>query len=192
MKILIKPSEIIERCVWDRYYKYCLNRKSEGKKHDIKKIIEEDIEFEISEEDALLSHILKCVETDDLIHRCNQYIKESIQLKSVEREKKTNTIDIEDNADSEDGSTSTKKKYFYMIKKKNYIDLINTFKDKFPIEWQPKPQYKNALHDVLEYIEYLLEETEKLEIYQDTDKYGTHDMLYINHITKTLKIYNNK
>ena len=79
-----------------------------------------------------------------------------------------------------------------IIEKKAKKHLINAFKDKFPSEWQPKPQYKKALVDVLEYIDYLLEETDNLEIYQDTDKYGTHDMLYINHITKTLKIYNNK
>ena len=201
MKILIKPSDIIERTLWDTYEKYCLLTKTNISKDDITKIIDENIEFEIQEEDAFVIGLLKCLETPDLSHRLNQHINELISTRSVEIEKKKTkntideTVDVEisndlDDSEESDEYTTVKKKYFYMIKKKILVEYIKKFKNKFPSAWKPSILYEKSLYDVLEYITYLSEQIEKLEVYTHTDNNGTHEMLYCNHIKKMLKFYN--
>ncbi len=191
MKILIKPSDIIERTLWDTYERYCLLTKPNITKDDIIKIIDENIEFELQEEDAFVVGLLKCLETEDLSHRLNQHIMDLISTRSVEIEKKK-VKNIEDDIEEEtsDEYTTVKKKYFYMIKKKIYIEFLKKFKNKFPATWKPSPAYAHSLKDVLEYINQLSEQLEKLEVYMHTDNNGTHEMLYCNHIKKTLKFYN--
>ena len=185
MKIYITPYDIIERALWDDYVRYCLSDNTSD--DDIKRIITENKEFEISEHDALMIKLLKCIETNDLKHRFNQYILDLLASRSTEIEKKiVNDVEISE----DDEETTNKKKYFYMIKKKLIIEGIKKFKNKFPPEWKPDLVYQNALNILNEYMTYLSNEVETLEIYNYTDKHGTYEMLYCNHIKKALNLYN--
>lgn len=81
MKIIIKPSDIIERCLWDKYYRFCL--KNNYNKEEVKKIVAENKEFEISEKDAFVIGLLNCIYTPDLIYKLNQLLKSDLENKST-------------------------------------------------------------------------------------------------------------
>jgi hypothetical protein len=78
MRILVKPSDLVKRCIWDYYVYYIL-----GSEKEAQRLLELDEEFEISERDALISGLLKVVETDNLIHRFNDYMVHFLTTKSV-------------------------------------------------------------------------------------------------------------
>lgn len=160
MKITISPSDIIERCLWDDFEYYVLS-----KDVDKKELIKNNEDFEINENDALVIGLLKCVETNNLSHRLNQHIQYFISNRAFTIEKK------------------------YYIKKKLLFGMIENFRKKFPKEWTPGPMYKQSLEDVLAYIEYLLEALDKLKITENTDNFGTHDLVEINHVKKMLKYH---
>lgn len=161
MKIIIKPQDIIERALWDDYKYYVLD-----KGVDIQKFIDENVEFEISETDALVIGLLKCIETDNLVHRCNQYIEHLVSVRC------------------------TKFNGSYYLKKKILVGKLKKYGDKFPDEWKPRPQYKKALVDVKNYIEELLDGVEELSFIENTDNFGTHELIRTNHIKKILNFHN--
>lgn len=158
MKITISPHDIIKRCLWDDFEYYVLS-----KDVNVDEFIEKNEEFEISENDALVCGLLKCVETNNLSHRLNQHIQHFISNRAF-------TID---------------KKYY--IKKKILGDMIIKFKKKFPDAWEPSPMYKDKLSEVLVYIDELIESLDGLKITETTDNFGTHENVEINHVKKILK-----
>jgi len=158
MKITIYPKDVIQRCLWDDFEYYVLS-----KDVNIEEFITNNEEFEIHEHDALVIGLLKCVETNNLSHRLNQHIQHFISNRAFTLEKK------------------------YYIKKNLLGNMIERFKKKFPKEWEPGAEYKNSLKKVLEYIEYLLEKLDKLKITENTDNFGTHELVEINHVKKMLK-----
>lgn len=162
MEIYITPHEIIERALWDDYQYFIL---SKDKKADIEKIIEENEKFQISETDALVIGLLKCIETDNLVHRCNQYIENLMSVRSMKRD---NTI---------------------YLKKKILVDSLHKFKKKFPDTWKPRPHYAHSLESLNKYIDNLLEKVETLKMVEITDKYGTHELIRIIHIKKILDFH---
>jgi hypothetical protein len=81
MKILISPEDIIKRGCWDSYVYYIV-----GSDKDAQEILKENKEFEISERDALIIGLLKVLETENLIHRFNNYIYELLVNKSSKHE----------------------------------------------------------------------------------------------------------
>lgn len=165
MKIILRPTEIIERALFDKYQKFCLKKET-----DIEKLINENQEFEIKEEDALVIGLLKVLETDNLVHRCNIYIQEFLATKSVEFEENN--------------------KYYYFINKKNLCDVLLNFRKKFPSEWKPSLNYKKALEEVNVYIENLIKKIENLNFITNTDKLGRqNDYVFCNHVKKLLNIY---
>ena len=66
MKITICASELIKRCLWDNYVYYIV-----GSEKEAEKILKEELQFEISERDALVIGLLKIIETKNLIHKFN-------------------------------------------------------------------------------------------------------------------------
>jgi len=109
MKIMITPHDIIERALWDDYQYYVL-----GNDANVEKIIKENKEFEISEKDALVIGLTRCIETDNLVHRCNQFIEHLVAVRS------------------------TKYKDNFYLKKKILIDSLTKFDKKFPPTWETK------------------------------------------------------
>jgi hypothetical protein len=160
MKIIITPQDIIERCLWDDFEYYILSKDVE-----IEEFINGNEEFEIKENDALVIGLLKCVETNNLCHRLNQHIQHFVSNRAFTIEKK------------------------YYVKKKLLVGTIQSFNKKFPSCWEPRPSYKGALEDVLEYIDKLLEAVEELRITETTDNFGTHELVEVNHIKKILEYH---
>ncbi len=161
MKILTYPNEIVERGLYDKYEYYVLSKEIDRKKH-----LEENIEFEISEKDALVIGLLKCVETDNLIHKFNDYIDNFMANKSSR---------IEDT---------------YKVKKKILIQSTIDFKLKFPDYWQPKPNYAAAKIDLFVYIDEMIIKFENLPTEEIKEKTGTFEYVNCNSIKKTLKYHN--
>lgn len=79
MKIIIKPSDLIKRFIWDKYKHFCLY---ELNAVEITEIIENDKEFEISENDAFVIGLTNVIYTDEVIYKFKQYIKEILENKS--------------------------------------------------------------------------------------------------------------
>ena len=69
MTINIKPSDIVKRGLWDTYVYYVV-----GSEKDAEQLLLKDEEFILSERDAIVIGLLKVMETDNLIHRFNDYI----------------------------------------------------------------------------------------------------------------------
>ena len=77
MKISVTPEDLVRRCLWDHYVYYIV-----GSDKEAEKILKENVEFEVSEREALVIGLLKVIETDNLIHKYNTYIEKFLyQLK---------------------------------------------------------------------------------------------------------------
>lgn len=161
MKITITPHEIIERALWDDYQYYVLDNDV-----DVDAIIKENEEFEITEKEALVIGLTKCIETDNLVHRCNQHVEHLVAVRSTK---------YQDN--------------FY-LKKKILVDSLTKFDKKFPASWKPRPDYTPALKDVRKYVKQLLKKIDKLAFVEMKDNFGTHELIRTNHIKKILNYHN--
>lgn len=161
MTIKIFPSDIIERCVWDSYEYYVLDKSIDVQKH-----IEENEEFEISEKDALVIGILKCVETDNLVHRFNQYLEHYMNNRSYK------VSDI------------------FKVRKRGLMIHITDFNKKFPKYWKPNALYQKGLTDVLTYAESIYKTIDELPVEKVTEKNITHEYINCNAIKKILTYHN--
>jgi len=158
MKILIHPEDIVKRCVWDHYVYYIV-----GSEKEAEKILKENKELEISERDALVIGLLKVIETDNLIHKFNTYVMEFLTNKSI------------------------KEKDLLLVRKKTFDYAVDKFVDKFPDYWEPSLLYTKALKDLVEYIDIIKLEIEKLEIHKIVDKNVTYEFYGANNVKKLLK-----
>lgn len=79
MQILITPEDIIRRCLWSDYKRFCLKGKTE---EELNKIIEENQPVALKEEDAYVIGLLKIVETPNLVHRLKEHIDEVLKIRS--------------------------------------------------------------------------------------------------------------
>lgn len=163
MKIFITPDDIIKRGLWDRYAKYVLT-----KDVDVDTFIKENKEFEIHEDDALVIGIIKVVETDNLCHRFNEWIKEFLITHKMVMDK-TDTL---------------------VVKKKNFIAHVDKFPKKFPKEWTPDAHWRSRLDLALEYYNRFRPKIDDLETAIFTDTTGTHELIKINQIKKILEFKN--
>ncbi|MFA5585508.1 MAG: hypothetical protein WDA02_03065 [Saccharofermentanales bacterium] len=137
MQIIITPNDIIQRCLWDKYKKFCLGDKSDD---DIKIIVNENNPMTISEDDAYAIGLLKIIETDNLIHRFNENVLDILQIKS-------NVIKDE------------------LYINKNVINRdIGNYLEKFPEYYKPPFNYIQSLSDLKKYIKEIEEKIENLEI----------------------------
>lgn len=139
MKILIKPEDIVKRCLWDNYVYYIL-----GSNKEAEKVLLENKEIEINEKDAFVIGLLKVMETENLIHRFNMYIAEFITNKS--------TVE-KINGDS-----------LILLKKKAFDSMIDKYLDKFPDYWTPNNMYSHNLKDLVKHIGEFKEELETLDV----------------------------
>lgn len=160
MKITLCAEDLIRRCVWDNYVYYVV-----GSDKEAEKILKENREMEISERDALIIGLLKVIETDNLIHKFNTYVVEILTNKSIHSPQK-------------DG---------LLIRKKTFDTAVDKFLDKFPDYWDPTINWTNALKDLVECINDLKDELEKLEIHKIVDKNVTYEFYNSNNIKKLLK-----
>jgi len=158
MKINILPTDIIKMCLWDSYVYYVV-----GSEKEAEKILKENVEIEMSEKDALVIGLLKVIETDNLIHKFNNYIVEFLTNKSV------------------------KEKDVLLARKKAFDLAVDKFVDKFPDYWTPSLPYRKALDDLVVYVDAIKLKIEKLEIHTIIDKNISYELYNSNNIKKLLK-----
>jgi len=161
MNILVSPSDIIKRTLWSNYKKFVLYDKNE---EEIKKLVEEDSPSVISEHDAYVIGLLKCVETDNLIHRFNQQVNEILQLKSIQVDE------------------------LLLVNKNAILKEIVQFKNRFPIYANLPSNYKKGIEDLNEYLERVKTNTEKLEVRVVKNKDKSYDAINSKHFRKLLDL----
>jgi len=161
MKIILSCEDIVRRCLWDTFTYYII-----GSEKEAEKLLSENKEFEISERDAVVIGLLKVMETDNLIHRFNDYLIHFLSVRSI------------------------KDKDVFLIKKKTVETAIEKFLDKFPNYWKPDIVYKQSLQDLIEYIQELQNKTTKLEILKLTIQNVNYEFYNTNSVKKLLKFNN--
>lgn len=162
MKILIKPDDIVKRCLWDRYVYYIL-----GSTKEAEKVLLENKEIEISEKDAFVIGLLKVMETENLIHRFNMDVAEYITNKST--------------IEKIDGDN------LVLIRKNGFDLMVEKYLDKFPDYWKASNMYKVNLNELVDYISEFksnlnLLDTELIEVQNFKNEY-----YYIKDIKKMLR-----
>lgn len=161
MRILITPEDIVKRCLWDTYVYYIL-----GSEKGAQALLLENKELELSERDAIVIGLLKVMETDNLIHRFNDYLIHFLTVRSM------------------------KEKDEILVKKKSLETAIEKFLDKFPDYWTPSTGWSNSLKDLVEYINQLREKIEKLEIIKMTIQNINYEFYTSNSVKKLLNFNN--
>ena len=117
----------------------------------------------ISERDALIIGLLKVIETDNLIHKFNTYVIEMLTNKSI------------------------KEKDYLLIRKKTFDSAVDKFVDKFPDYWEPSAIWTKSLRELIDYIQNIKLDMEKLEVHKIVDKNITYEFYNSNNIKKLLK-----
>jgi len=158
MKILIKPEDILKRCLWDGYVYYIV-----GSEKDAEKMLKENQEVEITEKEALVIGLLKVIETDNLIHKFNSYIVDLLINKSINNQG------------------------MVLIRKKTVDTAIDKFMDKFPSYWTPNIVFQKSLEELKVYRSDFITSISKLELIEITDQFGTYSFYNSNAIKKLIK-----
>lgn len=132
MKIIIKPSDLIKRFIWDSYEYFCLNTVN---KAEVDKIIKEDKEFEISENDAFVIGLTSVIYTDLIVYKFKLYLKEVLENKSFDYAQKAEP----DPQENEEGLTDENEEVYtspkLMINKDIMIANAKSFLNKIPKSW---------------------------------------------------------
>ncbi len=157
MKIILKPEDIVKRCLWDSYVYYVIGADKESKE-----ILEKNEEISISERDALVIGLLKVIETDNLIHKFNNYIYELLTNKSL-------------------------KQKILMIRKKTLEIAIDKYLSKFPDYWNPEPNWEKSLIELKEYVNNFKDSISKLEVHEFEDKNLVYELYSSTSVKKLLK-----
>ena len=158
MTIKIYPEDIVRMCLWDNYVYYIV-----GSEKEAEKILKENAEMEIPERDALVIGLLKIIETNNLIHKFNTYVVEFLTNKSIKHNDYT------------------------LVRKRTFDLSIDKFVDKFPDYWEPNSYWSNSLKDLVDYVEVMKVDIEKIEIHKVVDKNVTYEFYNSNNIKKLLK-----
>lgn len=158
MKISIFPEEIIKMCLWDSYVYYVIG----GSDKEAKKILEANEEIILSDRDALIIGLLKVIETDNLIHKFNNYVVELLTNKSMKQKK-------------------------LQIRKKTFDTAIDKYLNKFPDYWEPEGKWSKSLNELVDYINDIKDKVDKLEVQEIVDKNLTVELYSSNSIKKLLK-----
>lgn len=158
MQIKVYPEDLIKRCVWDSYVYYVV-----GSDKEAKEILANNEEMVISERDALVIGLLKVIETDNLIHKFNNYIVEILTNKSMGGQKELR------------------------IRKKTFDLAVDKFLNKFPDYWEPSSYWVKSLTELVDYINKIKSQVEQLEVHKIVDKNLTIELYSSNAIKKLLK-----
>lgn len=161
MKIYITPEDIVKRCLFDSWAYYIV-----GSDKEAEKLLKENKEFELTERDAIVIGLLKVIETDNLIHRFNDYLTHFLTVRSI------------------------KEKESLLIRKKSIETAIEKFLEKFPESWCPDVAYKGALQDLKKYINNLTQNLEKLDVIKHTIQNVNYEFYNANNIKKLLNFNN--
>lgn len=157
MKITLCADDIVKRGLWDSYTYYIV-----GSEKESERLLLENTEFEISEKDAIVIGLLKVMETDNLIHRFNDYMVHFLTIKS------------------------NKEKDQLYIKKTSFELAIEKFMTKFPEYWNIPLNYKRGLDDLKDYIIKLNEKVSKLELIELTIQNNKYELYSSNAVKKLL------
>ena len=139
MIISVTIDDIIKRCLWLDYKRFVLKNKSE---QEIREIINDNKPIVLSENDAYAIGLLKCIETDNLIHRFIVHIKEILNIKST----------IFDNN--------------VFISVRVIENEFESFKKRFPVYWNSDKLYSNSIEDLNEFINNIQSELQKIEVFE--------------------------
>jgi hypothetical protein len=145
MQILVTPSDIIKRCLWLEYKRFCLKDKKE---EELKSIVFDDSPIILKEEDAYVIGFLKVVETPNLVHRFKDHIEEYLKIKSF---------------------ISNNRLYIKLV---DILKEVSTFKECFPDYFNPPFEYKKGIDDLKNFIDKIYPEIEKLTIIKLPNKEG--------------------
>lgn len=138
MQILVTPDDMIKRCLWSDYKRFCLKDKTS---EEINKIIEDNQITVLDEDSAYVIGLLKIVDTPNIIHRFKLHIDEVLKEKS----------NIYNNK-------------LYIIRTIMLRD-ISSFKYRFPDVYKPPFEYKIGIDEMINFSNYLYGEVEKLPIH---------------------------
>jgi len=136
MQIIVTPNDVIQRCLWDKYKRFCLHDKNED---EIRNVVEANKPVSLNENDAFVIGLLKIIETDNLVHRFNEDVFEFLQIKS-----------------------SIIKDDLY-ISKYAINKFVSSYYDKFPDYYEPNINYKTGLDDLRDYIKVIEDRIDNLE-----------------------------
>lgn len=161
MQIKITPEDIVKRGMWDFYTYYIV-----GSEKEAQELLKKNEEFILSERDAIVIGLLKVMETDNLIHRFNDYLMHFLSIRSI------------------------KEKTDALIKKTALEKSIEKFLEKFPEYWKAPMNYQNALKDLKKYIEDLNNDIKSLEVTAVTIQNITYDFYSSNAVRKLLNFNN--
>lgn len=144
MKITLTPTDLIERCVWSKYEYFILKDMSLEEK---KLLVAENKEFEIDEKSAYLIGLLKTLYTDNLVHRFNEHMIESLTIKSF--------------------AINDKKA---MVTRDSIYQEIYGFQKRFPAYYKPNADIESSLKELKDYCQNIVDLVSKLPItlFQDT------------------------
>lgn len=158
MKILIRPSDIIKLSLWDTYVYYIV-----GSEKEAESLLKVDDEFELSERDAIVIGLLKVMETDNLIHRFNDYMIHFLTIKSIK--------------EKDDAA---------VVRKKSVEIAISKFLEKFPTYWESPANYTHALKELKDYTTNLSKGIQELDIINVSIQNINYECYVSNSIKKLL------
>jgi len=149
MQILITPEDLIKRCLWTEYRRFCLKGKSED---ELNKIIEENQPVALKEDDAYVIGLLKTVETPNLVHRLKEHIDDTLKIRS----------NIFNNK-------------LYIIKSVA-LKEISHFVQRFPDAFKASFEYRKGIEDLKIFSEKIYNDVDKLPTsnFQNGDKTYTY------------------
>jgi hypothetical protein len=159
MVIKVRPSDIIKRCLWSDYKRFCLSSKTEDEINDF---IIQDEEFELSENDAYVIGLLKVVETDNLVHRFKIHIEDLLKTRS----------NLFDN------------KLF--INKNVILNEVKDFKNRFPKSYKPSFEYKVSIEELNKKIDDVYSNIEELKVFTKIIKDKTYNFVLSSSIKDLL------
>lgn len=143
MKIIVTPQDLIERCLWSDYEQYAIRHLSTEQRNTI---IRENKEFEINERDAFVCRLLRCIYTDNLVHKLNEFLMNILDLKSIQEPSDWTTYKNE--AGDEEGYFASRK---HLINKETLLSSIDRFRKFFPAAYEPDLVWAKALAELEEY-----------------------------------------
>ena len=145
MQILVTPSDIIKRCLWLEYKRFCLKEKKE---EELKNLVLDDKPIMLKEDDAYVIGLLKVVETPNLVHRFKDHTEEFLKIRSTIMNNKL------------------------YIRSSDILKDILGFKECFPEYFNPSFEYKKGIDDLRNFIDKFYPEVEKLPITKIANKEG--------------------